>query len=153
MAMMHNMDTTESWSGEGVGTSVESFLAHINREVPEYSPIEVADAVMSALCERLPGGLVQEMREQFPEGLRRLFERSWKDRSANAQKFNKDDFYLDIAERLQIEPESVRLLLHVVFGSIHSQITEKLAVKIAAEMPPNITGTWDAARRDADLPR
>jgi uncharacterized protein (DUF2267 family) len=153
MGMMHNMDTTESWSGEGVGTSVESFLAHINREVPEYSPTEVADAVMSALCERLPGGIVQELREQFPEGLRRLFERSWKERSANAQKFDKDDFYLDIAERLQIEPESVRLLLHVVFGSIHSQITEKLAEKIAAEMPPNITGTWDGARRDADLPR
>ncbi|HEX5749525.1 MAG TPA: DUF2267 domain-containing protein [Archangium sp.] len=153
MAMMQNMDTTESWSGEGVGTSVESFLAHINREVPEYSPTEVADAVMSALCERLPGGLVQELREQFPEGLRRLFERSWKERSAPAQKFDKDDFYLDIAERLQVEPENVRLVLHVFFGSLHSQITEKLAQKIRSEMPPNIAGTFDAARRDADLPR
>ncbi len=153
MAMMHNMDTTESWSGEGVGTSVESFLAHINREVPEYSPIEVADAVMSALCERLPGGLVQEMREQLPEGMRRLFERSWKERSAPAQKFDKDDFYLDVAERLQIEAENVRLVLHVVFASILSQITEKLANKIDREMPPNIAGTWEAARRAADLPR
>ena len=152
MAMMQNQET-QSWSGEGVGTSMESFLARINREVPEYSPTEAADAVMSALCERLPGGLVQELKEQFPEGLRRLFERSWKDRTAPAQKFDKDDFYLDIAERLQIEPESVRLVLHVVFGSIHSQITEKLAEKIVAEMPPNIAGTFDAARRDADLPR
>jgi uncharacterized protein (DUF2267 family) len=152
MGMMHNQET-ESWSGEGVGTSAESFLARINREVPEYSPAEAADAVISALCERLPGGLVQELREQFPESLRRLFERSWKDRSANAQKFNKDDFYLDIAERLQIEPENVRLVLHVVFGSIHSQITEKLAEKIDAELPPNVSGTWNGARRDADLPR
>ncbi|MCY1082846.1 DUF2267 domain-containing protein [Archangium lansingense] len=152
MAMMQNLET-ESWSGEGVGTSMESFLARINREVPEYSPTEVADAVMSALCERLPGGLVQEMREQFPESLRRLFERNWKERSAPAQKFEKDDFYLDIAERLQIEPENVRLVLHVVFGSIHSQITERLAEKLVAEMPPNIAGTFNAARRDADLPR
>jgi uncharacterized protein (DUF2267 family) len=152
MAMMHNLET-ESWSGEGVGTSAESFLARINREVPEYSPTEAADAVMSALCERLPGGLVQELREQFPESLRKLFQRSWKERSAPAQKFDKDDFYLDIAERLQTEAENVRLVLHVVFGSIHSQITEKLAEKIAAEMPRNIVGTWDGARRDADLPR
>src|SRR5690349_18911435 len=106
MAMMHNLET-ESWSGEGVGTSAESFLAHINREVPEYSPTEAADAVMSALCERLPGGLVQELKEQFPEGLRQLFQHSWKERSAPAHRFDKDDFYLDIAERLQIEPENV----------------------------------------------
>jgi uncharacterized protein (DUF2267 family) len=152
MAMMHNQET-ESWSGEGVGTSVESFLARINREIPEYSPSEAADAVLSALCERLPGGLVQELREQFPEGLRRLFERSWKDRTAPAQKFDKDDFYLDIAERMQIEAESVRLVLHVVFASIHSQITERLAEKIDSELPPNISGTWNAARRAADLPR
>ncbi|QRN98104.1 DUF2267 domain-containing protein [Archangium violaceum] len=152
MAMMHNQET-ESWSGEGVGTSVESFLARINREVPEYSPSEAADAVMSALCERLPGGLVQELKEQFPEGLRRLFERGWKDRSAPAQKFDKDDFYLDIAERMQIEAENVRLVLHVVFASIHSQITERLAEKIDSELPPNISGTWNAARRAADLPR
>ncbi len=32
MAMMHNQET-ESWSGEGVGTTAESFLARINREV------------------------------------------------------------------------------------------------------------------------
>jgi uncharacterized protein (DUF2267 family) len=152
MAMMHNLET-ESWSGEGVGTSVESFLARINREVPEYPPAEAADAVMSALCERLPGGLVQEMREQFPEGLRQLFQHCWKERSANAQKFDKDDFYLDVAERLQIEAESVRLVLHVVFASILSQITEKLANKIDSEMPPNISGTWNASRRAADLPR
>lgn len=152
MSMMHNQET-ESWSGEGVGTSLESFLAHINREIPEYSPTEVADAVMSALCERLPGGLVQELKEQFPDGLRQLFERSWKDRSAPARKFDKDDFYMDIAERLQVQPENVRLVLHVFFGSLHSQITERLAEKIAAEMPPNVTGTFDAARRDADLPR
>jgi uncharacterized protein (DUF2267 family) len=152
MAMMHN-EETESWSGEGVGTSVESFLARINREVPEYPPIEAADAVMSALCERLPGGLVRELMEQFPTGLRELFRHCDKERSAPAQKFDKDDFYLDIAERLQIEAESVRLVLHVVFASLHSQITEKLAEKIAREMPPNISGTWDGARRAADLPR
>jgi uncharacterized protein (DUF2267 family) len=152
MAMMHN-EETESWSGEGVGTSVESFLARINREVPEYPPIEAADAVMSALCERLPGGLVRELMEQFPTGLREMFRHCDKERSAPAQKFDKDDFYLDIAERLQIEAESVRLVLHVVFASLHSQITEKLAEKIAREMPPNISGTWDGARRAADLPR
>jgi uncharacterized protein (DUF2267 family) len=152
MAMMHN-EETESWSGEGVGTSVESFLARINREVPEYPPTEAADAVMSALCERLPGGLVRELMEQFPTGLREMFRHCDKERSAPAQKFDKDDFYLDIAERLQIEAESVRLVLHVVFASLHSQITEKLAEKIAREMPPNISGTWDGARRAADLPR
>jgi uncharacterized protein (DUF2267 family) len=152
MAMMHN-EETESWSGEGVGTSVESFLARINREVPEYPPIEAADAVMSALCERLPGGLVQELMEQFPTGLREMFRHCNKERSAPGQKFDKDDFYLDVAERLQIEAENVRLVLHVVFASLHSQITEKLAEKIVSEMPPNIAGTWDGARRAADLPR
>jgi hypothetical protein len=44
-------------------------------------------------------------------------------------------------------------VLHVVFASILSQITEKLAHKIDSEMPPNISGTWNAARRAADLPR
>lgn len=152
MAMMHNQET-ESWSGEGVGTSAESFLARINREIPEYSPTEAADAVLSALCARLPGGLVQELKEQFPDGLRELFERSWKDRSANAQKFDKDDFYLDIAERLQTEPENVRLVLYVVFASIRSQITERLAEKIGSEMPPNVAGTWEASHRGAERPR
>jgi uncharacterized protein (DUF2267 family) len=152
MAMMHH-EETESWSGEGVGTSVESFLARINREVPEYPPSDAADAVMSALCVRLPGGLVQELMEQLPAGLRELFSHCQKERSAPGQKFDKDDFYLDVAEHLRVEPESVRLVLHVVFASLHSQITEKLSEKIAREMPPNVSGTWDAARRAADLPR
>jgi uncharacterized protein (DUF2267 family) len=150
--MMHNQQTT-SWTGDGVGTSAESFLARINREVPEYPPTDAAEAVICALCERLPGGLVQEMKEQFPESLRELFQHCWKERSANARKFDKDDFYLDVAEHLQIDAEQVRLVLHVVFASIHSQITERLAERIAREMPPNVAGTWDGARRAADLPR
>lgn len=144
---------TESWSGEGVGTSLESFLAFIQRVIPEYRPTEAADAVVSALCERLPGGLVQELREQLPEGLRELFARSWKERSSPGQSFDKEDFYLDIAERLQIDATDVRLVLHIVFAALHSQITERLADHIGREMPPNVAGTWDAARRDADLPR
>jgi uncharacterized protein (DUF2267 family) len=152
MGMM-NHQQTESWSGEGMGTSVESFLARILREVPEYSPAEIAEAVMCTLCERLPGGLVQEMMEQFPTALRELFSHCNKERSAPARKFEKDDFYLEVAEHMQIEAENVRLLLHVVFASIHSQITERLAEKIEAFMPPNVAGTWNAARRAADLPR
>jgi uncharacterized protein (DUF2267 family) len=152
MAIMHNQET-ESWSGEGVGTSVESFLARINREIPEYPPAEAAEAVICSLCARLPGGVVQELFEQFPEGLRQLFNHCSKDRRAPGSRFDKDDFYLDVAEHLQIEAENVRLVLHVVFASIHSQITERLAEKIASEMPPNLSGTWDAARRAADLPR
>jgi uncharacterized protein (DUF2267 family) len=152
MAMMHN-EETESWSGEGVGTSVESFLARINREIPEYPPTDAADAVMSALCARLPGGLVQEMREQFPEGIRQLFQHCWKDRSAPGRKFNKDDFYLEIAEHLGTEPENVRLVLYVVFAAIRSQITDKLADKIDSELPANMSGTWEASHRAAELPR
>jgi uncharacterized protein (DUF2267 family) len=152
MAMMHNQET-ESWSGEGVGTSAESFLARINREVPEYPPAEAAEAVMCALCERLPGGLVRELFEQLPESLRQLFSHCKKERSAPGRKFDKDDFYLEVAEHLQIEPEDVRLVLHGVFASIHSQITERLSEKIVSEMPPNVSGTWYASRKAADLPR
>ena len=150
---MIQSQVTESWSGEGVGTSAESFLAHINRELPEYPPTEAAEAVICALCERLPGGLVQELKEQFPQSLREPFQHCWKERSANASRFEKDDFYLDVAEHLQIDAEQVRLVLHVVFSAIHSQITERLAERIGREMPSNVLGTWDAARRGADLPR
>ena len=59
---MTHTQQTESWSGEGVGTSAESFLARINRDIPEYPPGDAAEAVICALCERLPGGLVQELR-------------------------------------------------------------------------------------------
>lgn len=148
-----NTQVTESWSGEGVGTSAESFFARINRDVPEYPPTDAAEAVICALCERLPGGLVQEMKEQLPEALRQQFQHCWKERSANARRFEKDDFYLDVAEHLQVDAEKVRLVLHVVFSAIHSQITERLAERIGREMPPNVAGTWDAARRGADLPQ
>ena len=150
--MMQSQET-ESWSGEGVGTSAESFLARINRELPEYPPTDAAEAVICALCERLPGGLVQELKEQFPMSLREPFQHCWKERSANGRKFEKDDFYLDVAEHLQVDAEQVRLVLSVVFAAIHSQITERLADRIGREMPPNVFGTWDAARRGADLPR
>ena len=150
---MTHTEQTQSWSGEGVGTSSDSFLARINRDIPEFPPSDAAEAVICALCERLPGGLVQEMREQFPETLRQLYQHCWKERSANARRFEKDDFYLDVAEHLQVDAEQVRLVLHVVFAALHSQITERLADRIGREMPPNVAGTWDAARRDADLPR
>lgn len=142
-----------SWSGEGVGTSVESFLAKLNRELPEYSPTESAEAVLFALCERLPGGLVQELFGQLPRGMRELFPHCLKERTAPARPFEKDDFYLDVAEHLQVETEEVRRVLHHVFAALHSQITEGLSERLVSEMPPNIAGTWLAARRDADLPR
>lgn len=150
--MIHT-EVTQSWSGEGVGTSLESFLASIEQQLPEYSPRESSEAVVGALCERLPGGLVRELREQFPSDLREFFASYWKEPSAPASTFDKDDFYLDVGERLQVDVESVRLVLHVVFAALHSQITERLAERIGREMPPNVVGTWDAARRDANLPR
>ncbi len=96
---------------------------------------------------------MQELFEQFPQSLRQLFNHCRKERSAPARKFDKDDFYLEVAEHMRIEPEDVRLVLHAVFASIHSQITEKLSEKMVSEMPPNVSGTWYAARKAADLPR
>jgi uncharacterized protein (DUF2267 family) len=142
----------ESFSGEGVGTSYGSFMAVLRERVPELPMEACADAVMTALCERLSGGLVQRLLAQLPGSLRELFGHCAKSSQADARRFDAEDFYLEVAEQLDLEPTRVRRVLHGVFGALHSQITEGLSDRIVAELPDTLKSTWLAARHRVPAP-
>lgn len=141
-----------SWSGLGVGTDRESFLTHVAEQLPAYEPDKAVEAVIPVLFERLPGGIVQQLLAQFSPDVRELFEPFAKDVTAPPSKLDRDDFYLAVANRLNADPENVRLVLHGVFAALHSQITEAEALKVASQLPDYLNGTWLAARRGTDKP-
>src|SRR3712207_5562592 len=107
----------ESWSGQGVGTGRESFLSKISEQLPEYSAEELAEAVYVALSARLSSGTASRLLEQLTPDTRELVTTC----RHQAGHIDKDDFYLEVAEHLGVDPERVRLILHVVFAALHSQ--------------------------------
>lgn len=149
---MQNQETTQSWSGLGVGTDRESFLRKVVEQLPDYEPERAVEAVVCALTERLPGGTVQQFFEQLSPDVRELVARCEKRADAAPEKLDKEDFYLHVANHLNADPENVRLVLHGVFASLHTQINDAEFEKISSQLPDFLRGTWRESRRGVDLP-
>lgn len=149
---MQKQDETLSWSGLGVGTDRESFLAKVREQLPDYEPAVAAEAVFCALSELLPEGLLGQIRQQLPEDVRPLMSRCHRHHGERPEKMERDDFYLDVANHVNADPENVRLVLHGVFSALHTQITEMEARKIEGQLPKWIAGSWAAARLHIDRP-
>jgi uncharacterized protein (DUF2267 family) len=149
---MQKQDVTQSWSGLGVGTDRETFLRHVAQQLPDFPAEQAVEAVFCALTERLPGGIVQQLLEQLSPDVRELVGRCQKRSEAPPEKINRDEFYLHVANHLNADPESVRLVLHGVFAALHTQITEAESEKVSSQLPLWVKGTWDNSRRGVDRP-
>jgi uncharacterized protein (DUF2267 family) len=141
-----------SWSGLGVGTDRKSFLGHVAEQLPDYEADRAVEAVFAALFQRLPGGIVQQLLAQFSPDVREMLEPFAKDVHAPPTLLDREDFYLMVANRLNADPENVRLVLHGVFAAVHTQITEGEALKVASQLPDYLNGTWMNALRGVDRP-
>ncbi len=102
--MSQHMEETMSWSGLGVGTDKDSFLAQIQERVPELDAAEAAEAVFCVLSERISGGTIQRLLEQLPPDVREMFDRCQRRAQDPAKGGDRDDFYLGVAEHLLIDP-------------------------------------------------
>lgn len=141
-----------SWSGLGVGTDRKSFLAHVREQLPDYEAERAVEAVFAALFARLPGGIVHQLLAQFSPDVRELLMPFAKDVQAPPTLLDREDFYLMVANRLNADPENVRLVLHGVFAAAHTQITESESLKVASQLPDFVLGTWNNSRRGIDRP-
>ena len=141
-----------SWSGLGVGTDRKSFLGHVREQLPDYEPERAVEAVFAALFQRLPGGIVQQLMAQLSPDVREMLEPFSKDVHAPPNLLDREDFYLMVANRLNADPENVRLVLHGVFAAVHMQITEAESLKVASQLPDYLAGTWNNSRRGIDRP-
>ena len=152
------MDTelsgTLSWSGEGVGTTKEGFLRELGERVPDLPAEQVAVEVFGAMEERLSGGVVRELLDELPRDLREylVLHDGAKDVREGGAAQDKEAFYMRVAERLDLDPDEVRRVLHGFFAALHGQITESIARNVASELPKELSGTWLAARRVANRP-
>ena len=143
-----------SSSGLGVGTSRASFLGKVEARLMGEPADEASEAVFCSLSEHLSGGVVRMMQDALPEDLRDLFQScsAHAHGEENAKAGSKDDFYLAVAEHLGSEPEDTRRIISAVFHGLHSQITEAIAEKVAAQLPGiGWTRGWNAARHFESL--
>jgi uncharacterized protein (DUF2267 family) len=141
-----------TWTGLGQGISREAFLRKVSDRAVGLGPAEeLAEAVFCALSARLSSGTARDLMEQLSPEVRALFTRCRAHPVGEADR--KDDFYLDVAEHLDLDPDKdVRRALHGVFAALHGQITDGVASQISAELPDALEGTWRSARRVADRP-
>ena len=149
------MDTgTLSWTGEGTGTSREGFLRELGERVPDLPAEQVMVEVFGALQERLSGGVVQELLAELPREVREylVLHEGAKSVQEGARAMDKEAFYMRVAERLDLDPDEVRRVLHGFFAALHGQITEPISRSVAGELPKELSGTWLAARRVANRP-
>ncbi len=143
-----------TWTGDGVGTTREAFFREIAVRLPTtLSRVEVADAVLCTLAERISGSLVDRILSELPESLRPLLRPYTKPMDAPAKGFDKDDFYMAVAEHLNVDPTDVRRIISAVFSALHSQITEATSERVASQLPFELTNTWLAARHAVAAPR
>lgn len=150
---MQKQETTQSWSGLGVGTDRRSFLDAVTAQLPEFEAERAAEAVFCGLSELLSEGLMRQLREQLPEDLRGLLSDGCARHAVGARgKVDRDDFYLQVANHLNAEPEGVRRVLHGVFAALQAQVTEAEARKVESQLPRWLQGTWSAARLGIDRP-
>jgi uncharacterized protein (DUF2267 family) len=150
--MAQSFQEAESWSGLGVGTDKRSFLGHIRDRMPELDAEEAAEAVFCILSQRLSSGTVGRLLDQLPPDVRAIFRHCERHSHAPSRGRNREDFYLAIAEHLLVDVEDVRLILHTVFGAIHSQITERESERITRELPDAIRSTWLSSRHRVRAP-
>ncbi len=154
--MAEGVSEEVTWSGLGAGTDRHAFLEVIEERFPEVDPKESAAAVFCVLSRRISGGTLQRLLAELPEDVRKIVSASQCHRdhgvTADAEAGGRDDFYLGVAEHLMIDPEDVRRALHAVFGGLHSQITERESERIAQELPKELAGTWEGARKRVPAP-
>jgi uncharacterized protein (DUF2267 family) len=148
---MQKQETTQSWSGLGVGTDRKSFLAAVSAQLPDFEAERAAEAVFCGLSELLSDGLMQQLREQLPEDVRGMLDACPR-HAREGGKVDRDDFYLQVANHLNAEPENVRLVLHGVFAALRAQLTEQEAGKVEGQLPRWFQGTWAAAKLGIDRP-
>ncbi|NTX10803.1 DUF2267 domain-containing protein [Myxococcus sp. CA051A] len=149
---IQKQETTQSWSGLGVGTDRKSFMDAVSAQLPDFEAEQAAEAVFRGLSELLSDGLMRQLREQLPEDLRGLVDACPRHPDSVRGKVDRDDFYLQVANHLNAEPENVRLVLHGVFAALREQVTEQEADKIESQLPRWLQGTWSAARIGIDRP-
>ncbi|HLL52612.1 MAG TPA: DUF2267 domain-containing protein [Myxococcaceae bacterium] len=142
-----------TWTGDGMGTTREAFFREIAVRLPTNLPrVEVADAVICTLAERLSGGVVDRILSELPESLRPLLRPYAKPIEAQAKGFDKDEFYMAVAEHLNVDPTDVRRIISAVFSALHSQITEATSERVASQLPDELSSTWIAARHGVSAP-
>lgn len=149
---IQKQDATQSWSGLGVGTDRKSFMDAVSAQLPDFVAEQAAEAVFCGLAELLSDGLMRQLREQLPEDLRGLVDACPRHPDGTRGKVDRDDFYLQVANHLNAEPENVRLVLHGVFAALRAQVTEQEAEKIESQLPRWLQGTWAASRLGIDRP-
>ncbi|MCI0572477.1 MAG: DUF2267 domain-containing protein [Myxococcaceae bacterium] len=153
MAILEGTPGEVSWSGQGVGTDRTSFLAKVSARLAGEEPVEAAEAVFCTLSQHLSGGVVSLIHDALTEDVRDILKGcghpAGKD---DARAFDKDEFYAAVAEHLNVEPADVRRILSAVFAGLHSQITESIADKVAAQLPADLRSTWEHARRGVAAP-
>jgi len=150
---MQRQETTQSWSGLGVGTDRKSFLDAVSAQLPDYEADKAAEAVFCGLSGLLSEGVLRQLREQLPEDMRDLMDVCPRhEDAARGEKVDRDDFYLQLANHLNAEPENMRLVLHGVFAALRAQVTDQEARKVEGQLPRWLQGTWAAARLGIDRP-
>jgi uncharacterized protein (DUF2267 family) len=145
-----------SWSGEGLGTDRNSFLAKVSARLQGEPAAEAAEAVFCTLSKHLSGRVVSMIRDALPRDLRDLLQPCGHHEGdpieEHARAFDKDDFYDEVGEHLKLDPSDVRRVLSAVFAGLHSQITEAIAERVAAQLPSELRSTWDNARSGVPAP-
>jgi uncharacterized protein (DUF2267 family) len=149
---MNEPQSETSWTGQGTGTDRKAFFRKMFERLPEDADHAYVQALGGALVERLSSGTARRLVESLPVDLRPLFAATPEHRGVKKGEGRKSDFYLEVAEQLNVNPDEVRRLLHAFFAALHGQITDQLAHSIASELPVDLTGTFIDARRVADRP-
>lgn len=150
---MDHTSLSESPFVRGMGTSRENFFEEIRRRLPDIDPEEATISVFSALGARLSGSVDWEILRELPPDLRIFFQHYVKPAAANAEGFDREEFYERVAQQLNRQTDDVRRVISAVFAALHTQITDATAHSIASQLPSDLASTFAAARHRADKPR
>jgi uncharacterized protein (DUF2267 family) len=124
----------EPWRPRQPAISRVAFLELV-RERTGWSAEEagqVTEAVLQALAEVLPDGLVTELTQRLPEELHAPLQQGMANRTA-PRRLDLEDFLQLLAERMGTDPqqarERARVVLQCLVGALDDQVVEELLVQ------------------------
>ncbi len=101
------------------------------------------EAVVCALAQRISGAEYDELRELLPDPFRTRLVPCERHAAAPRTTFGSArDFYAIVAEDLGREPEDVEPTVRAVFAAVRTQLREKEAEDVAAQLPHELQALW-----------
>ncbi len=144
---MANQPTTDQQNQRHEGRTSQTYYTFLSElcspgDMTREQAEKACVAVLGTLEQRIQSTESSKLESQLPQKLQDLLDHSDIDRTASAQRFDKDEFLNMVAASLDVSLEEAEAISRRVFATVRAQISEGEAEGVASQLPKDIAQLW-----------